>query len=184
LCDSLFTGGHRSHRQPGEGRDDWGPIKGDDRPFDPTPWLAWRKVILFGANHFATRLPVGTTLVWVKRNEPAYGSFLSDAELAWMKGGHGVYLHKDLSCYAAGKRRSHPTMKPVGLMRWAIGKLKLAPRSTVWDPFMGSGSTGLAALELGHDFIGCELDPRYFEAARVRIEAAGIRVVVAASRAA
>lgn len=167
---SRFSGGSRSQKRKRTGRD-WPPILGDDRPFDPSPWLRFPKVILWGSNHYAQRLPVGTTLVYVKRNEPQYGSFLSDAEIGWMKGGQGVYLHKDMSMYGVNKNRLHPSQKPLGLMRWCLEKLKLKPGSTILDPYMGSGSTGLAALELGLNFIGIEQDPGYFAAASQRLEA-------------
>jgi site-specific DNA-methyltransferase (adenine-specific) len=65
---------------------------------------------------------------------------------------------------------NHPTVKPVALMRYLI-KLVTPPNSTVLDPFTGSGSTGMAATELGHTFIGCELDPNYVAIAKTRIEA-------------
>ena len=65
---------------------------------------------------------------------------------------------------------NHPTVKPVALMRYLI-KLVTPPNSTVLDPFTGSGSTGMAAVELGHEFIGCELDPNYVAIAQRRIEA-------------
>jgi site-specific DNA-methyltransferase (adenine-specific) len=65
---------------------------------------------------------------------------------------------------------NHPTVKPVELMKYLI-KLVTPPNSTVLDPFTGSGSTGMAAVELGHTFIGCELDPAYVEIAQRRIEA-------------
>jgi hypothetical protein len=170
-----FSGGSKSHRtkrgQPG-GRDWMAPIAGDAEPIDPAPWLGFPKVVLWGANHYAARLPVGTTLVWVKRNDAAYGSFLSDAEIGWMKGGQGVYLHKDLSMNGLAKSRAHPAQKPVGLMRWCIERLKLPPGSTILDPYMGSGTTGVAAAELGHDFIGIEVKPAHFATAERRIAAA------------
>jgi site-specific DNA-methyltransferase (adenine-specific) len=65
---------------------------------------------------------------------------------------------------------NHPTVKPVELMKYLI-KLVTPPNSTVLDPFNGSGSTGMAAVELGHTYIGCELDPNYVEIAKKRIEA-------------
>lgn len=65
---------------------------------------------------------------------------------------------------------NHPTVKPVELMKYLI-RLVTPPNSTVLDPFCGSGSTGMAAVELGHTFIGCELDPNYVEIAKKRIEA-------------
>jgi site-specific DNA-methyltransferase (adenine-specific) len=163
-----FTGGHNLHDRE-SGRHDGRVIANDDKPFDPTPWLTFPKVIMWGSNHYAARLPVGTTLVWVKRNEDAYGSFLSDAEVAWQKGGHGVYLRKDLSMNAEAKRRVHPTQKPIRLMAWCIERMKLKPGSTIFDPYMGSGTTGVAAVRMGMRFIGCEIDPGYFEIARRRI---------------
>lgn len=126
-----------------------GQIKGDSEPFDPAPLLAYPKVIMWGANHFAQRLPVGTTLVWIKKNEPAYGTFLSDAEIGWMKGGHGVYCFKDLSMKAHERERIHPNQKPLPLMRWCIEKAT-KPGDTVVDPYMGSGSTGVECLATGH----------------------------------
>tara|TARA_Y100000114_G_scaffold104306_1_gene97551 strand:+ start:793 stop:2037 length:1245 start_codon:yes stop_codon:yes gene_type:complete len=64
---------------------------------------------------------------------------------------------------------NHPTVKPVELMKYLI-KLVTPPNSTVLDPFCGSGSTGMAAVELGHTFTGIELDADYVEIAKRRIE--------------
>lgn len=61
----------------------------------------------------------------------------------------------------------HPHTKPVSLM-WQI--IDLCPPGTIIDPFMGSGSTGVAAVKGGRDFIGCEIDPAYFDIACRRIE--------------
>jgi DNA modification methylase len=68
------------------------------------------------------------------------------------------------------KGNNHPTVKPVDLMKYLI-KLITPPGGTVLDPFNGSGSTGCAAVELGHEYIGCELDPAYVEIAEKRIAA-------------
>lgn len=156
----------------GQGRDDWGDVAGDTQPFDPSPWLAYSKVVLWGSNHYAQRLPVGTTLVWIKRADHAFGTFLSDCEIGWMKGGHGVYAHREQ--FPAPSRKSenfgstaHPTQKPVGLMAWAIQKAKVI--GPVLDPFMGSGTTGVACAALGLPFIGIEIDPRHFNTALDRI---------------
>ena len=64
---------------------------------------------------------------------------------------------------------NHPTVKPVALMRYLI-QLVTPPNSTVLDPFCGSGSTGMAARELGHAFVGCDLDPNYVTIANARIQ--------------
>ncbi len=165
-----FTNGHGGAEQGM--RSPRKPVEGDDKPFDPSPWADFPKAILWGSNHFAARLPVGTTLVWVKRNEDAYGAFLSDAEVAWMKGGHGVYLHRDLSMNAITWDRQHPTQKPVGLMRWCIRKLKLPPDAVILDPFAGSGTTGVAAIAEGRRAILIEKDAGYAEIARKRVQAA------------
>lgn len=62
----------------------------------------------------------------------------------------------------------HPTQKPVALMRWAVSQTGDA--KTIFDPFMGSGTTGVAAVQMGRKFIGIEREERYFEIACKRIE--------------
>ena len=72
----------------------------------------------------------------------------------------------------------HPTQKPLRVLRRLI-ELASAPGDLVLDPFMGVGSTGVAAIELGRRFVGIELDERYVEAARHRIESATAKVAAA-----
>jgi DNA modification methylase len=162
-----YSGGNHGNLRRMQGRSDWGDVAGDTQPFDPAPWLAFQQVILWGANHYSGRLPVGTTLVWLKRFDTAFESFLSDAEIAWMKGGYGVYCRRDLSMnHAAGSTfRAHPTQKPIGIMEWCVEKTT----GTVLDPFMGSGTTGVACARLGRPFIGIECHEPYFHAAVHRI---------------
>ena len=148
------------------------PTIGDNTPFDPMPWLMFPRVVLWGFNHFASRVPVGTILVWIKRNDAAFGTFLSDAELAWMKGGHGVYCRRDFSIKSIARQKSHPNQKAVSLMEWCIEKCKTPPEGTVLDPFMGSGTTGVACIKTGRKFIGIEKEPKYFDIAVKRIEQA------------
>jgi len=69
-----------------------------------------------------------------------------------------------------GNQNTHPTVKPVALMRYLI-RLITPPGGTVLDPFMGSGSTGIAAHKEGFSFIGIEQDEAYFKVAEQRIEA-------------
>ena len=80
-----FTGSNLA-KPRGEGRADR-KIHGDDAPFDPAPWLRWKRVTMWGANHYAQRLPVGSTLVWIKKQPQHYGTFLSDAEIGWQSWG-------------------------------------------------------------------------------------------------
>lgn len=160
-----FSGGKQIIKR---GRDWKNPIHGDDTPFDPSPWLKFKRVILWGSNHFAQKLDLGTTLVFVKRNDAAFGSFLSDAEIAWMKGGYGVYCFRDVPGFS--DKGLHPTQKTIPLMWWCIEKCKTPYGATVLDPYMGSGTTGIACIRSGRRFIGIEKDPEHFKIAKERIE--------------
>lgn len=173
------TGGIRR----GRGNDSYGEILHDDEPFDPSPWIAYPKCVLFGMNHFAQRLPVGTTLVWVKKDERLWGTFLSDAELAWMKGGHGVYLYyksfpppvraSDAGGNPCKPVGIHPTQKPVSLMTWCMEKAKVVVGELVLDPYAGSGSTVISCLRTGRNCIAIEKSPEHYKTMvdRVRQEA-------------
>jgi site-specific DNA-methyltransferase (adenine-specific) len=164
-----FTGGHNPEARERQGRNDFKPVHGDRQAFDPSPWLDFPAVGLWGGNHFAARVPVGTTLVWIKRLDPAFGTFLSDAELAWVKGGHGVYCRRDTSMNGESSNRLHPTQKPVGIMQWTMERAKVPEGATVLDPYMGSGTTGIACIRTGRKFVGIEIDPAHFETARQRL---------------
>jgi site-specific DNA-methyltransferase (adenine-specific) len=80
------------------------------------------------------------------------------------------YQNQQAFSGATEKGNNHPTVKPVELMKYLI-KLITPPGGIVLDPFNGSGSTGCAAVELGFDYIGCELDPAYVTIAETRIRA-------------
>jgi len=165
-----FSGGSdESKARRGVGKSNQARITEDDRPFDPSPWLPFPKVILWGCNHYAARLPVGTTLVWIKRSDRGFGTFLSDAEVAWMKGGHGVYCFRDLSLLLATRQRLHPNQKPLPLMRWCIEQAGEGVE-TILDPFMGSGSTLVAAYRLARLAIGIEIEERHCETAAKRLD--------------
>lgn len=168
-----FSGGQaENNRCRGQGKDDWQEIAGDASPFEPAPWLEYPKVILWGANHYAQRLPVGTSLVWIKRADHLFGSFLSDCEIAWQKGGYGSYCYREQ--FPPPRRMAenfgktaHPTQKPIGLMTWCLQRIKVS--GTVLDPYMGSGTTGVACAALGLPFVGIEINPTYFATALDRI---------------
>jgi site-specific DNA-methyltransferase (adenine-specific) len=169
--DGKVTVGKGGHGNTGAKAKHYGTtIVGDDRPFDPTPFAGIKHQIFWGFNHFPQRLRKGRALVWIKRSDEAFGSFLSDAELAWCSSGHGVYCFRDQSLMADTHNRAHPTQKPVPLMRWCIEQFPHA--NSILDPFMGSGTTGVAAVKLGRKFTGIEIDPGYFDIACRRIEAA------------
>ncbi len=160
----------------GAGRQDR-EVSGDGGDFDPTPWLQFPEVILWGANHFAQKLPVGSTLIWLKKFPEHYGSFLSDAEVGWQKGGYGVYAFHapdsnarrrlEATGSAFGSATAHPTQKPLALMMWCLGRIK---GRVVLDPFMGSGTTLCACQKIGIEGTGIEIDPTYFDIACRRVE--------------
>jgi site-specific DNA-methyltransferase (adenine-specific)/modification methylase len=151
-------------------------VHGDDEPFDPALWLQW-PCVLWGANHFATRLPGGGRwLVWDKRDGSGYGKAMSDIEMAWMSGPRKAdRLYRQLwdGFNKAGERgiaRVHPTQKPIALMEWCLGFVPDA--KTILDPFMGSGTTGVACIKKGRSFIGIEIDEGHFNTACDRIRKA------------
>lgn len=143
-------------------------IHGDSEPFNPTPWVAFKNVILWGANFYATSLPVGSWLIWDKRSSDGT-SFLADAELAWQKGGKGCYIKSINQRAEASKLRgiSHPTKKPVSLFVWCIERLG---DGVIFDPFLGSGTTMLAAEQLSRRCFGMEISPPYCDVIATRWE--------------
>lgn len=151
-------------------------IVGDEQPFDPSPWLDFPIVILWGANHFASRLPDSSCwLVWDKRDGISSND-QSDCEMAWTNQSGVARLRTRYwnGAHAREKdaKRSHPNQKPVELMKWCMDVVGIPKGATVFDPFMGSGTTGVACVQTGRNFIGCEIDPGYFEIAKRRIAAA------------
>jgi DNA modification methylase len=143
-------------------------VQNDAGPFDPSPWLDFPKVVMFGANCFSRYLPVGSWLVWDKRFQNGT-SFLADGEAAWMKGGHGLYI-KSVTWQGCIRPETieHPTQKPVEVMEWCMDKAKIPAGVVVLDPYCGSGTTGVACIRTGRRFIGIELDPKYADIARRR----------------
>lgn len=150
-------------------------VAGDTSPFDPAPWIAG-PAILWGANHYASRLPdSGGWLVWDKRlgaEEMAEKGWpLSEAELAWTNVRGSIRVFRNLW---SGLLRSsekgeyfHPTQKPIALMEWCLQFIK--GELLVLDPFMGSGTTLVAAKRIGRRAIGIEIEERYCEIAAKRL---------------
>ena len=150
------------------------PIIGDDRQFDPTPWIK-QAAILWGGNHFAGSLPASQAwLAWDKRCAD-YSNDQADCELAWTNLAFPARMFRHvwngmLRGPESKTPRVHPTQKPVALMEWCLGFLPDA--QTILDPFMGSGTTLVACAKLGRKGIGIEIDPEYFEIACKRVEEA------------
>lgn len=121
--------------------------------------------IYWGGNYFADYLlPSMGWIYWEKR----MGGDFADGELAWTS------MHRALrqfSYYRKNRGDEHSTQKPVELMRFCIELCRNVPQ-TILDPFMGSGTTGVAAIQMGRKFIGIEREPKYFDIACKRIEQA------------
>jgi len=154
-------------------RGDYPIIAGDTEQFDPSPFLFADQVVLFGANHFADKLPPSAKwLVWDKRDGlPSNNN--SDCELAWVKVGGSARLVRHLwngmlKASEKESRRVHPTQKPIAVMDWVL-KQTTNSTDSILDPFMGSGTTGVACVKLGRKFIGIEMEPKYFDIAAARI---------------
>lgn len=177
-----YRSGHNSGRR-GAGlamaRKDgnFAPIKGDTQPFDPSPLLALNvPTIIWGANYFNDKLPAGKRwLIWDKLAGKASFPSGSDIEMAWTSepGPDRMFTHLWRGIMRAGEEnvvhggKQHPNQKPAALMAWC---LTFAPGQTVLDPFMGSGTTGVACARAARDFIGIELDEAHFDIACRRIE--------------
>jgi DNA modification methylase len=122
------------------------------------------QAILWGGNYFDLP-PTRCFLAWDKQNE---GRDFADLEMAW--------TNLDKVARIFRKRpmnmdfgKEHPTQKPVALMQWCIDKVD---GITILDPFMGSGSTGVACAKMGKTFVGIEREQKYFDIACKRIESA------------
>lgn len=123
-----------------------------------------REQIIWGGNYFADLLPPSKGwLYWQK----LMGGDFSDGELAWTSRDKAL---REFTCCPKGKGGLHPTQKPVEVMQWSLSLVPTA--QTILDPFMGSGTTGVACVDLDRTFVGIERDPDYFDIACGRIETA------------
>ena len=148
-------------------------VAADDKPFDPTPLLRFPKLILWGANNYAAKLPSSHGwFVWDKRDGGTLfpGFVASDAEMAWTNvvGRTLMYSHRWCGHLRDSERKEfwHPTQKPVALMSWCLGHVE---GETVFDPYMGAGATLVAAKLAGIKAVGIEIEERYCEIAANRL---------------
>lgn len=127
------------------------------------------EAIVFGGNYYSMA-PASCWLVWDKENGT---TDFADCELAWTNLPKAVrrikYMWNGMLRANGEARGDHPTQKPIGVMKWAIGHLSTT-KGEIFDPFMGSGTTGVAAVQMQRNFIGIEREPKYFDIACRRIE--------------
>lgn len=123
-----------------------------------------KNVIIWGANYHNVFLDKGGAIVWDKL-QPLPDS--SQCEIASLTHYKKVFKYQQRwTNFVNTKETQHPTEKPVALMEFCINIFKA---QTVLDPFMGSGTTGVACKNLNRNFIGIELDKEYYEIAKQRI---------------
>lgn len=121
------------------------------------------KCVFWGGNYYGLP-PTRCWLVWDKQNAVPT---MADCELAWTS----LDANTKRKSHPVGRViHGHPSEKPLALMAWTLEVVKAKGR--IFDPYMGSGTTGVAAVEAGHSFVGVERDERYFEIACKRIERA------------
>jgi DNA modification methylase len=120
-----------------------------------------KEAIIWGGNYFD--LP--PSRCWFVWNKPERNFTLAEAELAWTNRDNVVRV---IDAVRSDVGRVHPTQKPLEVMRWCVDKTK----GSVVDPFMGSGTTGVACAKAGRRFVGIELEPSYFDIACERIRRA------------
>lgn len=168
-----------NHTMP-DGSKRWYPaaeeIEGNAEDFDPAPLLKYPIVALWGANHYAHRLPHnGKWLVWDKRCQVIPPRNQADCEMAWLNkyGAARMLYHMWDGMVRDSERdtpRVHPTQKPVVVMAWMMEQAKVPEGATVLDPYMGSGTTGVACWRTNRNFVGIEKDPKHFASAVARLE--------------
>ena len=169
------------------------PIEGDAQPHDPRPLIEMaahygvRELFLFGPEFYAAHLPAGGSwLVWDKRLESQAEGFGSEFELIWSRDRHErrILRHDWFGLFStengpdARRPRLHPAQKPVTLLADILTQWGQAG-DVVLDPYLGSGSTILAADQLGRTCWGCEIDPARAAVAIHRLAARGLTPTLA-----
>lgn len=153
---------------------DYGAFDWDKEP--PPAWVIQmlrdisRHQIIFGGNYYDLP-PSSCWLVWDKKNG---SNDFADCELAWTNMSKAVRRIEWLwngMIRKGSDIREHPTQKPLGVMSWALDQLP-DDAKLICDPFMGSGTTGVAAVTRGLSFVGIERETSYFETALTRISEA------------
>lgn len=155
-------------------------IFGDDKPFDPAPFLNCSEwAVMFGGNFYADKLPAsGGWLVWDKTGGGrGPDNNFADLEIAWSNLGKQPQIFHHLwkglvRDSEAGQTVLHATQKPLELMRWCLMEADRAngePVQTVLDPFAGSGTTGRACKDLCRRCVLIEREERHCEIAARRM---------------
>ena len=150
--------------------DDWDSERPSEKHFSALLEMS-DKVMIFGGNYFADILPISTHwIVWDKKNTmPTFG----DAELIWTninRKSVKIFVCEYNGLLGKEGKRVHPTQKPIKLLINIINKYSTTGQS-IFDGFLGSGTTAIACERLKRKWIGIEIEEKYCEIAAKRIEA-------------
>lgn len=155
------------------GISDWDLRRVSKECFDEMLRVA-KNVIIWGGNYYTDYLP--PTMQWFVWDKGQREFSLADGEMAWSSQNRAMRIYTFSRGAMQKERVEHPTQKPVSLMKWCIEQVKDC--KTILDPFAGSGSTGVAAVQLGRSFTGIEINPDYFKIAERRITDAQLQMVL------
>lgn len=144
---------------------DFPEVAGDAEPFDPAPLLALqRPLVLWGANHYASRLPDSPSwILWDKR-EGTTSDDNADGEAAWTNLGGPLRIFRHLwrgmiKASERTSRRMAPTQKPIALSTYVFReRAKLKPGALVFVPYLGSGPDLPAAVAMGLRVVACDVE--------------------------
>lgn len=131
-----------------------------------------KKTIIWGANHFISKIPFDSS-GWIVWDKGTGDNSFADCELAWSNFEKPVrkFFRSWVGANAKERNESriHPTQKPVSLYCWILKNYAIGG-GKIFDPMMGSQSSRIAAYKMGFDFWGCELDEEYFKLGCERFE--------------
>ena len=152
-----------------------GETKWDRERPKPQVFLAMlamsENLVIWGGNYFADLLP--PSMGWLAWDKCQRNFSLADFEMAWTSKKGAARCIEHPRAHANAEEKNHPTQKPTYVMLKSIEYLEHGAKrefSEILDPFMGSGTTGVACMNLGRKFIGIEIEPKYFDIACERIE--------------
>lgn len=170
ICDPPYGIGinHSIGRREGQAPSGHAPVRWDNEPPSTDYFRELRRVsvnqIVWGANYFISRMPFDTPcwILWDKQY--SFDVTFAQYEMAWTSFSTSAKKF-ELTNNASGK--IHPTQKPVALYKWLLTNYA-KHGDKILDTHLGSGSSRIAAYDLGFDFTGYELDKDYFEAQEQR----------------
>jgi len=128
-----------------------------------------RNLIVFGANHFISEIPIDSKawIVWDKAQPEGLSFAMCELALTTFTDRTAKIFRYSATKQNNDEIRVHPTQKPIALYAWIL-KNYAQQGDTIFDPMFGSGSSRIAAYKLGYDYVGCEIDKEYFDKANER----------------